>query len=130
MSGLTATVNAAAAITAGLRLHRLRLKDERTMQDDVGDWLAAHGWSPQREFQLSGRGGRIDFACGPFSDRLFVGLELKLKGRKRALVDQLLRYSESPELGALIVVSSLRVALPPAMDGTPLYYVSPGLAHL
>lgn len=90
----------AQAIARGLASTRLPLNSEREMQDAVERWLTEYGWNPKREFRLSAT-DRVDFmaAMSPAGDG--VAIEIKLKGSKRALVDQLMRYAKHLNVTAL-----------------------------
>ena len=104
----------AAKIAARLGALRLPMSSERAMQDAI--WAACAA-DCRREHRLSAA-DRIDFflpvSAGP---EIGVGIEVKLKGSKRALVDQLVRYAAHDAIGALVLVSSIVVALPTEISG-------------
>jgi hypothetical protein len=81
----------------------------------VGACLAEHGLPCKHEARL-GDGCRIDYLVGD------VGVEIK-KGKPKTaqVVAQLSRYAHSACLGALIVVSWRRVALPALIGGKPVH---------
>ena len=120
----------AAAIAGELQRVRLPLTTERDMQDCVETWLRANGHPDViREYRLGGA-GRIDFFEPVGVAGYGVGIEVKIKGTKRALVDQLVRYADDRAVKALVVVSMVSVVVPELLGDVPIYYVSPGRAWL
>lgn len=100
-----------------LQGHIYRFSSERVLQDDLGAILALLGVSVLREFTL-GSAGRVDF----YLPTLSLGIEVKTKGTWTALIRQLRRYAERPEVKSLLVVTSrVRLAqLPDTLAGKPI----------
>ena len=97
-----------------LRSHSFCFSNEAELQSGLAVALAAFEF--RREVGLSSR-DRIDFLI---SD---IGLEVKVEGSLAAVTRQLHRYSEFPEVGALILVTTRMrhaIGLPVAMCGKPL----------
>lgn len=95
------------------------------MQAHIADRFAAHGLSCLREYRLSPR-DRVDF----FDEAKGCAIEVKLKANRRSILRQLTRYAEHDAVKTIVLVSGTAMALPPAIDGVPLYFVSVGRAWL
>lgn len=72
---------------------------ELAMQDTLQRILKSANIKYHREFVFGPR-DRIDFLVGR------IGIECKVAGSTGAVMRQLLRYAERPEIGALILVTS------------------------
>lgn len=109
-------------IEAALLRHRLPFGDELACQRAVGVILADMQIDHEREVQVSGSRGRIDFYIP--AERL--GIELKVKGSPSEVVRQLSRYAAAPEIESLMLVTG-RAALgrlPDRLNGKPLRVVA------
>lgn len=108
-------------VTRILRSHRFRYQDEADLQRGIAEALAEYG--PEREVRLSAD-DRIDFVLWR------VGIEVKIKGGISPLTRQLLRYAQSPDVDALVLVTSRRqyaLQLPRVLNGKPLHVVDVGM---
>lgn len=99
---------------------RLTLTDEKKTQEQLATVLGA---SCQREVNLAD-GDIIDFVVGR------IGIELKIKGGKRAIYRQIKRYCLSERLDAVILLSAVAMGLPSQIEGKPVHVVSLGRAWL
>lgn len=72
---------------------------ERKMQQAIENLLIEHGAAYSREAKI-GRLDRVDFLCGK------TGIETKINGSYIEVAEQLLRYSESPMIDSLILVTN------------------------
>jgi len=72
---------------------------ERKMQQAVEDLLTCARIAHARECKL-GRCDRIDFLCDG------MGIETKVAGSYIEVASQLLRYAESPQIDAIILVTN------------------------
>lgn len=72
---------------------------ERKMQQAVESLLIEHGATYAREVKI-GRLDRVDFLCDT------TGIETKISGSHFEVAEQLLRYSQSPLVDGLILVTN------------------------
>lgn len=105
-----------------LRTYRYSVGSENSFQRSLEQVLLRHSISFVREHQLGPKYGRIDFYL---PDRKF-GIELKVKGSPSQVLRQLHRYAQSPDIGALILMTArARLLLAPAsINGRPLVAVA------
>jgi hypothetical protein len=107
-----------------LGAYRYLFNTERELQDGIGVVLENARIDFTREVELS-EDDRIDFMVGS------VGIEVKIKGTANALLRQLHRYAQHPEITALIVVTT-RVRhfdLPKELSGKPVLTFTPLLTR-
>jgi hypothetical protein len=109
-----------------LRGYRLPVSSELRFQEGVAEVLTRLGepYQPERQlFSAAGvRLGRIDF----YLPIRRVGLELKVKGSPSDVTRQLLRYTQSPAIDELALVTWRRELgrLPTTLGGKPLHVVA------
>lgn len=103
--------------------HRYDLADEAVCQAQMAEALTAAGVQHQREVVI-GPGERIDFMIGD------VGVEVKLRGGKRAIHGQCQRYCRCAAVKALILTSNRTLGLPAEMEGKPVHFLHLGRAWL
>ena len=98
---------------------RFSFQHEDELQEGVGIVLKGAGVKYRREVVLTPK-DRIDFMLP-----LGIGLEVKIDGSISLLTRQLFRYSELPDIKALVVVvPSHRLSnLPREMNGKPVTVV-------
>lgn len=99
------------------------LSDEIRTQDQIGGALKAANIPFDREVKLTDS-DRIDFMCGT------VGLEVKLKGQARAIFRQIQRYSASPRVTQIIVVTARTLGMPKSVGGKPVHVLALGRTML
>jgi len=75
-----------------------------------------------REYDLGPNSGRIDF----FLPNSRIGVELKVQGSPTAVLRQLYRYTWSPDIDSLILVTArARLVLPQSiLNGKPVFSAS------
>ena len=102
-------------IQARLRMYRFDLSSEDKTQQGIAAALTIAGIAFQREVPLTKK-DRLDFLIDG------IALEVKLEGGRAALLRQLLRYAEHPEVRELMVFTSRRrlTLLPPLISGKSL----------
>lgn len=103
--------------------HRFQIGDEKALQHEIAEALRGAVIGFEREVRLA-PGDIVDFV----SNR--VGIEVKVKGGKRAILRQLERYAESDQVDFLILVSAVAMGLPAEIKGKPVLRVSLGKAWL
>ena len=103
---------------------RLSLADEKQLQAQLGQALAASGIDHTPEYRL-GETDRVDFFL-PSG----LGIECKLRGGKSSIYRQLRRYAGSPKIKALLLITNTAMGLPESISGKPVYYCSLGSAWL
>lgn len=93
---------------------------EAVLQQAVQEALAAAGFSTEREWSLSAR-DRVDFYLT--EDR--IGVECKIAGSPAVVMEQLLRYTESDAIDAMILVTSRsrHRTIPGTLGGKPVFVV-------
>jgi hypothetical protein len=107
------------AIERAIASRVFHVPTEKALQDAVGQVLQEEAIAFEREVKL-GPGERIDFLTAGG-----VGLELKIEGATSAIARQLERYARSPEVQALMLVTTRAVhvavfARLPQVGGRPL----------
>lgn len=102
---------------------RLPLTDEKKLQAAIACEFDQAGLDYGREHRLSER-DVIDFRLGA------IGLEVKIKGSKRAIYKQMERYAEHEALKELILVSNVPMGFPSSLKGKPVYILNLAKAWL
>lgn len=105
------------AIIRLIETRRLPLSSEKRLQAVLADEFARAGIAADREVDL-GDGDIIDFMIGD------VGLELKIKGQRRAIFRQCERYCGHERIGALVLATNAAMGLPGSIGGKPVHVVS------
>lgn len=102
---------------------RYRYHSEKELQQGVATVLSGLGVAFQPEYSLS-RHDRIDFFLGS------LGIECKSDDSRggtslAAVTRQLMRYSASPEIKELILLTTMSKhrSLPDSLNGKPLYVI-------
>lgn len=114
---------AAPEIIAALAGLRFDLADEAVCQRQMAEALDAAGIDHRREVVIGPR-ERIDFLVGG------IGIEVKLRGAKRAIFEQCLRYCRCEEVKALILASNKTMGLPAELEGKPVFFFHLGRSWL
>ncbi|WP_210387821.1 hypothetical protein [Mesorhizobium sp. L-8-10] len=102
---------------------RFTLSDEKRLQEEVQEVLDQEGIEYAREHRLN-QSDIIDFRCGP------VGIEIKIKGGKRDIYNQIERYAKHDCLEELILVTNVATGFPPELNGKPVYVLNLARAWL
>lgn len=102
---------------------RLPLSREKVLQRELSPFLDRFGESVQREHDL-GDGDVIDFLVDG------VGLELKIKGQRRAIFRQCERYCRHDAVKALVLATNAAMGLPATIAGKPVFVASLGRGWL
>lgn len=103
---------------------RVDLSTEAAAQRGLADLFRSHAVPFRAEVRLSDE-DRIDFLVGT------VGIEVKIGQSRRAILRQLDRYAQSPDIAALLLVSS--TAFPSSgldLRGKPVSVVSLSMGWL
>lgn len=91
--------------------------DEHEIQGAIERVLVGAGLGVDREVQL-GTAGRIDFEV----PALRLGIEVKVKGGAKDVVEQLARYAETGRYDAvLLVTTQRRHRVPATLCGVPIF---------
>lgn len=85
-------------IVTALQAGRYDCTDEYRLQDGCAQVLTAAGYVVRREVSLS-EADRIDLMVGQ------IGIECKVAGSPSAVVRQVIRYMQSPQVAALVLVT-------------------------
>lgn len=117
-------------LTQRIRTARVPLETERAAHDGLETILRAHAaakgertWGIEREVWIGTR-KRIDLVVGR------VGIEIKVKGGRAAIVRQCEGYCQSDDIDGLILAANRSVALPEEINGKPVMVASLGRGWL
>jgi hypothetical protein len=102
-----------------LQRYRYRCTDEKELQEAIAAMLDQAGFDFEREKCLS-KASRVDFW---FPDG--VALEVKTEGAYTAVLRQLHRYAEHPDVRAVILATTreLHRRMPESLCGKPVHVV-------
>jgi hypothetical protein len=105
-------------VAAAIAANRYRYPAEVGLQDAIEVVLADAGIPAEREPRLTAA-DRIDFLAGR------VGIEVKIAGRPADVERQLRRYAASPDVDALVLVTTRarHRAMPAVIGGKPVRVV-------
>jgi hypothetical protein len=124
MAGSAAeTGEACRALVRFLETRRWPLSDEKRLQEAVADELTANGFEFEREVTLA-RGDVIDFMVGN------IGMELKIKGQRRAIYRQCERYCLHERVQGLVLASAVAMGVPAFVNCKPLLVAHLGVGGL
>lgn len=124
-------------IIAALSSKRFPLEDEKQTQAAMADAFSAAGLNAEREVPVTG--GVIDFVVTlgetyPPGTRGYryrhVGVEAKIKGTKRDIVRQMIRYAADANLDALVLVTVKPVHMGTTIAGKPVRVIELARAWL
>ena len=104
-------------IVTFIHRRRLPLTNEKELQAKIAAELTAAGVPYEREVKLAD-GDVIDFMIGD------VGLEVKIKGQRRAIYRQCERYAKSDRVKVLVLAASASMGLPETIGGKDVYFAS------
>lgn len=104
---------------------RADLANEKNTQRQLHQALAAQNLIFVREH-------RLDEKSIPdlFNSEHGIAIEVKIKGSKKEIYRQLLRYSEFHSVKILILCSNKALGLPPLIGGKPAYFIHLGKSWL
>lgn len=120
----TASVkDACRALVRFLESRRWPLFDEKRLQEAVAEELTVNRIDFEREVTLA-KGDVVDFMVGN------VGLELKIKGQRRAIYRQCERYCEHDRVHALVLGSAVAMGVPATVNGKILLVAQLGFGGL
>lgn len=100
-------------ITRVIQSNRFPLTDEKQTQAQIADALTKAGIVFEREARLS-ESDIVDFLTEDG-----IAVEAKIKGQRRAIFRQLERYATHGNVRAIVLVTSVAMCLPEAIDGKP-----------
>lgn len=105
---------------------RFNLHDEKELQFEISVLLANYisGQDFKREFRLDEK-NIIDFFI--YNQ---VGIEIKIKGSKRAIYHQCVRYCEFEKIKSLILITNKSMGFPEQLNGKDCYVLNLGKAWL
>ena len=111
------TLRDALSVMAAIERARIHVATEDWAQTSIARALARAGIEAEREVALDGA-SRIDFLAG------VVGVEVKVKGQRRAIWRQLDRYAAHPRIGALVLATGVAMPISGWVNGKPLLVAS------
>lgn len=104
---------------------RFPLSNEKLLQAAIEEEFDAHGVEHLREHRLSGA-DIVDF----YFPASRIAAEAKIKGSKRAIYSQMVRYAAHETVDELILVTNVPMGMPSEINGKPVYMVSLARAWL
>ncbi len=113
MERATSIIDECRALVRFLGSYRWPLSDEKRLQEVMAEQFAAAAVAAAREVDL-GNGDIIDFMIGG------VGMEVKIKGSKRAIYRQCERYCAHDRVEALILATNVATGMPATINGKPV----------
>lgn len=114
------------AILYALKSNRFLLENEKELQAHIADHLAyklGKDILVRREVVL-GPKDIIDFLIED------IGIEVKIKGSKRAIFRQCARYCGYDQVGKLILVTNVSMGFPTQLNGKDCFIINLGKAWL
>jgi hypothetical protein len=119
---ITEPLESAIEILKRLTGVRFSLHDEKALQEELEKVLRS-SFDVSREHQLSPK-DRVDFFFNG------VAVELKIKGGRKEIYKQCVRYCSSDQVKALILITNRAQGFPPSISGKPCYLFNLGKAWL
>lgn len=111
------------AIGTLLNKHRFDLQNEKILQQQVEDVFRNSQVPYEREVKLNNM-SIIDFVIDG------VGIELKINGSGKEIYRQLVRYSEFPQIKALVLITNKALLLPKYINGKYTHIINLGISWL
>ena len=102
---------------------RFLISNEKSVQSAIENVFKNSGIAYKREVTLN-EDSIIDFMIGD------VGIEVKIKGQKRAIYKQCLRYSEFEAIKSIILVTSVNTGMPKQLNNKDVYILNISRAWL
>lgn len=102
---------------------RLPLSDEKLLQETIAEAFDRAGILHLREDRLSDK-DVIDFTVGR------IGIEVKIKGARRAIFNQVCRYAEHDRIKELILITNVATGFPAELNGKPVFVLNLAKAWL
>jgi hypothetical protein len=118
---------AVVAVGKALAARRWRGSNERQIQDALAEVLSGIAFRVVREHCLSDA-DRVDFAAvidGP--PPTIIALEVKVRGSLTEVARQIQRYTQHPEVGAVIFAATshrLVAAMPRSLGEVPIFSIA------
>jgi hypothetical protein len=106
-----------------LSTHRFPVHNEKQLQTDIAFIFERSGISYIREHILDNN-NIIDFMSGD------IGVEVKIKGNKKAIYLQCERYCDFPGIKSLLLITNRSMGFPKQINGKDCYVLNLGKAWL
>lgn len=107
-----------------LRNKRFMLSNEKSVQADIEKLFKSLSVSHKREHILD-ENNIIDFLMDNG-----VGIEVKIKGQKRAMYKQCERYAQFEDIKQLILLTSVSTGMPQEINNKPIHVLNLSRAWL
>jgi hypothetical protein len=126
MQSLDCLAETALVIKTLVEVSRVSTTTEKKAQADLAALFTRLEYRCEREHKLSAE-DTPDF----YLPDIGLVIEVKIRGaQKMAVYRQLERYAEHDIVQAVMLITSLAMGLPPAINGKPTYYASLGKGWL
>lgn len=110
-------------IVAFIHARRLPLTSEKATQVALADEFRKAAIMVEREVRLD-EFGIIDFLAGD------IGIEIKLRGQRRAIYHQCAFYCEHDRVRSLVLATNAAMGMPITINGKPVFVAHLGRAWL
>lgn len=107
-----------------LSKYRFSLNDEKALQLELQKALTNEEISFKKEYFLD-KHNIVDFYAGDC-----VGIEVKIKGSKREIYKQILRYSKFDDIKSILLITNKSIGNPPLFEDKKLVVLNLGTAWL
>lgn len=108
-----------------LTKHRFSMEKEKETQLEIAALLKSNNIEFTREFILDKK-NTIDFMF----EEQGIGMEVKIKGGKRAIYRQCERYCSFDKINVLILVTGRSMGMPKEINNKPIYLINLSTAWL
>ena len=106
-----------------LSQYKFNLSSEKRLQAEIEQVLTDNGIDYEREYHL-GEYGFVDFFIEG------IAVEIKTKGKVKAIYRQCRGYCEHEDVKSLILVTNTSMGLPDEINNKPCFVLNLGLSHL
>ena len=110
-------------LCAALRNVKFNLGDEKALQQQLANRFTEKGISFKKEFVFD-KSSIIDFLIDD------IGVEVKIKGGKKAIYKQCLRYSTYSEVKQLLLITNVSMGVPEMLNDKPIYVFNLAVAWM
>jgi predicted AAA+ superfamily ATPase len=107
-----------------LTSYRFSLENEKLLQLQIENALLTNNIPHSKEYVLD-KHNIIDFLCNNG-----IGIEVKIKGSKRSIYEQVLKYSQFADVKSIILITNKSIGNPPLHENKTLNVLNLGTAWL
>ena len=108
-----------------LKKIRFLISDEKALQTEIEKSLNGSGVDFVREFYFDNSKDHIDFMIADT-----IGMEIKIKGSRKKIYEQCVRYCNHGRITSFILVTNRSMGFPKEINGVPCYVLNLSKAWL